>query len=199
MADLNKSLGLRPGDIPALITRAAFELAGHDKPHALADLAAADRLAAESADSRLELAQVYVSAQEPSLAVSQYDLWIAAHPEDGKMLVALNGRCRARGLAGRELDLALADCDGALKRSPKSAEVLDTRGLVHLRRREFDLAISDYDSALALQPSLGWSLYGRGLAKLGKGMAAEGNADVAAATALRPGVAEMAKAYGLTP
>jgi tetratricopeptide (TPR) repeat protein len=199
MADLNKSLELRPGDIPALITRASFQLVGHDKPHALADLAGADRLAAKAADSRLEIAQVYMSAREPSLAVSQYDLWIAAHPEDGKMAVALNGRCWARGLLDRELDLALADCDGALKRSPKSAEVLDSRGLIHLRKGEFDAAITDYDAALALQPREAMSLYGRGLAKLRKGMAAEGKADIAAATALRPGVDEMAKAYGLAP
>jgi tetratricopeptide (TPR) repeat protein len=199
MADLNKSLELRPDDIPALTTRAMFELAGHDKSHALADLAAADRVATKGADSRLEIAQVYMTAREPSLAVTQYNLWIAAHPEDARIGPALNGRCWARGLLDRELDLALADCDGALKRSPKSAQVLDTRGLVRLRRGEYELAIADYDAAIAIRPSGAWSFYGRGLAKLGKGMSAEGKADIAAATALQPSVAEEAKAYGLAP
>lgn len=199
MGDLNKSLELRPNDIPALTTRALFQLAGHDKPHALADLAAADRLAAKGADSRLDIAQVYMSAREPSLAVPQYDLWIAAHPEDARLGPALNGRCWARGLLGRDLDLALADCEKALKRDRKSAQALDTRGLVRLRQGQFDMAIADYDAALALRPGEAWSFYGRGLAKLRKGLTAEGKADIAAATALRPGVTEEAKAYGLAP
>jgi tetratricopeptide (TPR) repeat protein len=199
MADLNKSLELRPDDIPALTTRASFQLAGRDKPHALADLAAADRLAAKSADSRLAIAEVYLAAREPALALPQLDLWIAAHPEDARLGPALNGRCWTRGLLNRELDLALADCDGALKRDPKSAEALDSRGFIRFRRGEFDKAITDYGASLALRPSEARSLYGRGLAKLRKGMTAEGKADITAATALRPAVAEEAKAYGLTP
>jgi tetratricopeptide (TPR) repeat protein len=199
MADLNRSLELRPDDVTALTTRALFELAGHDKLHALADLAAADRLAAKGADSRLEMAQVYMIAPEPSLSVTQLDMWIVAHPDDSRMGPALATRCYARGLLGRDLDLALADCEGALKRDRKSAQALDARGLVRLRRGEFDLAITDYDAVLALQPRAALSLYGRGLAKLRKGMTAEGKTDIAAATVLRPGVTEQAKAFGLAP
>jgi tetratricopeptide (TPR) repeat protein len=199
MADLNKSLELRPDDIPALTTRAGFQLAGRDKPHALADLAAAARVAAKGADSRLEIAEVYLVAREPSLAVSQLDLWIAAHPDDARQSLALNARCWARGLLDRELDLALADCEGALKRNPRSAEALDSRGFIRFRRSEFDKSIADYDASLAIRPSEARSLYGRGLAKLRKGMTAEGKADIAAATALQPAVAQEAKIYGLTP
>jgi tetratricopeptide (TPR) repeat protein len=126
-------------------------------------------------------------------------MWIAAHPDDSRMGPALATRCYARGLLGRDLDLALADCEGALKRDRKSAQALDARGLVRLRRGEFDLAITDYDAALALQPRAALSLYGRGLAKLRKGMTAEGKTDIAAATVLRPGVTEQAKAFGLAP
>ena len=111
MADLDRSLTLDPADIPALTTRAAFNLSGHDKARALADLASADRLAARQADVRLTLAQLYLRADEPALAIPQLDAWIAAHPDDARRSEALGARCRARGLSGLSLD----HCDAATR------------------------------------------------------------------------------------
>jgi tetratricopeptide (TPR) repeat protein len=199
MADLDKSLTLEPDDIPALATRAAFHLAGHDKPHALSDLAAANGLAARQADVHLELAALYERANEPAGALGQLDLWIAAHPEDGRQAMALNERCWTRALWNQALDLAVADCAAALKRDPKLWPAHNSRGLVRLRQGDEDGAIADFDADLAARPDSAWSLYGRGLARMKKGRTAEGKADLAAATALRPGLDAEAKAHGLAP
>jgi tetratricopeptide (TPR) repeat protein len=53
---------------------------------------------------------------------------------------AYNGRCWARALAGRDLDQALADCDGSLRLSPDDANGLNSRGLVQRKLGAFDRA-----------------------------------------------------------
>ena len=199
MADLDKSLTLKPDDIPALVTRAAFLLAARDKPHALADLAAADRLAAREADVRLTLAELYERADDPTAAIAQLDLWIAAHPEDSRQVNALSQRCLTRALWNQGLDLALADCNAALKRDPKRVAIRANRGLVWLRQGDAAAAAADFGAVLAVEPKDPLALYGRGLSRTKMGQTAEGKADIAAAVALRPGLDAEAKAHGLTP
>lgn len=199
MADIERTLKLRPGDTDALITRAQLRFVGHDRNAGLADLDAVAKSAPAAADIRLRLANLYEHGERPADAIAQYDLWIAAHPDDNRRPLALNGRCWSRGLLGRDLDKALNDCDTAHRIQPKNASTLDSRGLIHLRRREFDRAIADYDASLAIQPKGAWSLYGRGLAKSNSGDAAGGKADMAAALAINPKIAEIAGRYGLNP
>jgi tetratricopeptide (TPR) repeat protein len=112
---------------------------------------------------------------------------------------ARNLRCRARALWGQELDEALTDCNTALRIKPNTANYLDTRGLLYLRRNSYDKAIADYDATLRLEPKRAWSLYGRGLARLHKGETAAGQADIAAATAINPKIVEAAAKYGIGP
>jgi tetratricopeptide (TPR) repeat protein/predicted aspartyl protease len=199
MDDLNQTLKLDPGDIHALVVRAQLHLSGHDKAHAIADLDAADRVAPKEADVRLEMGSVYEAADDLPAAVAQADLWIRAHPDDGKLAQALNARCWARALEGQELDHALADCNAALGRDPKNADIRDSRGLVRLRLGDLDRSILDYDEALKIHPKSAWSLYGRGLDELRKGDKAAGETDIAAATALSPHLPEEAKAHGIAP
>jgi tetratricopeptide (TPR) repeat protein/predicted aspartyl protease len=199
MSDFDETLKLKPDDVPALVARAALYLAGHETAQALQDLAAADKTAAKQDDIHLEIANLYARADAPSAAINQYSLWIDAHSEDARLANALNGRCWQRALLGVDLDKALNDCDRAIRNAPKTANMLDSRGLVHLRLGEFDKAIADYDASLAINPKIGWSLYGRGLAKQRKGLTAEGAADIAAATAINPRLPDEVKAHGLTP
>ena len=198
MADVEQVLKLRPGDPDALMTRAELRFIGHDRAAGLADVDAVAKSAPPAADVRLRLAGFYDQGDRLNDAIAQYDLWIAAHPDDSRHALALNGRCWARALMGQDLDKALSDCDAAHRSMPKNPNVLDSRGLVHLRRREFAKSIADYDAALAIQPRGAWSLYGRGLAKLDSGDAA-GKADLAAAIAVNPKIRERTGKYGLTP
>jgi tetratricopeptide (TPR) repeat protein/predicted aspartyl protease len=196
-ADLDRALRLDPEDTFALVTRAQLRIADNDNSGALADLGEADRRLPEDADIRLDAANLYGRAGAAEAAVTQYSLWMKAHPDDNRFADALNGRCWIRALLRFEADKSIADCDAALRRFPKNAAFYDSRGLAHLRLGQNDRAIEDYDAALAIDPKIAWSLYGRGIAKLRKGQNADGQADLAAASALAPALPAEAKAHGL--
>jgi tetratricopeptide (TPR) repeat protein/predicted aspartyl protease len=199
LADFDQALELRPDEVNVRVARAQARLATGDHAGAIADLDAADANAPKSADVRAHIGHLYARLDRLPQAIAQFDQWIGSHALDGHLFSQLNARCWARALLGRELDKALSDCNAALKLNPTEPEILDSRGLVHLRRGEFDQSIADYDAALRLRPELPWSLYGRGLAKLHKGMAADGESDIAAARAVKPQIEEDARRYGIVP
>jgi tetratricopeptide (TPR) repeat protein len=119
--------------------------------------------------------------------------------EGGNPLPAeYNRRCWARAVANVELDLALADCNEAVRLLPRIAPFLDSRAFVHLRSGRNEDAIKDYDAALRLNPRLPDSLYGRGLAKLRLGDAEGAKADLFLAETLRPGTRVQFTAFGIT-
>jgi len=196
MSDLDQALALKPDDVPSLMLRGRLRLSAKDETGAHADFDAAARL---DPTTRLVAADAYEAADLLDAAIAQLDPWIAANPKDDRLVAALNNRCWARALLGRELDMALADCNAALKLNPQTIGLLDSRGLVHLRLGQFDRAIADYTGALRQQPKNAWSLYGRGIAELRKGMKAESDADLKAAAALAPKLADFAAKHGVTP
>jgi tetratricopeptide (TPR) repeat protein len=201
LADFDQAIHLKPDYADSLLARASLR-AGRDDATALiaADLDAADRSLPKEADARLRLGGLYDDVERPAAAVVQYTKWIDSRPRDDlRMPGALNSRCWARALTGQALDLALADCNAALRMRPDTAAFLDSRGLVYLRQKNYDRAIADYDAALRLRPKIAWSLYGRGLARQHKGMTAAAEADIAAATALQPNIATTAGRYGIVP
>jgi predicted aspartyl protease/Tfp pilus assembly protein PilF len=115
MADLDKTLELQPDNLEALAMRARLRLAERDKLGATADIDQAAKLAPKESDLRLRLAYLYQGADKPDAALAQFDLWIGAHPEDGRLGEALNGRCWTRATANIDLDKALNDCDRAVR------------------------------------------------------------------------------------
>jgi tetratricopeptide (TPR) repeat protein len=200
LADFDTAIKLKADDVPSLIARATLRAGRGDSAAVVVDLDAADRAAPKEAAERMQMGQLYISAGQPAAAVVQYSKWIDVHPrEDVHMDEARNWRCQARALWGQELDEALTDCNTALRIKPNTANYLDTRGLLYLRRNSYDKAIADYDATLRLEPKRAWSLYGRGLARLHKGETAAGQADIAAATAINPKIVEAAAKYGIGP
>lgn len=197
--DLDQALSLKSDYLEALVRRAEYRRAKRDAAAALSDVDAADRVAAKEADVRLTLAMLYASLDRPAQVITQTDLWIAVHDQDPRVVQAYNARCWARALLGQELDKALRDCNAGLRLTPHAAQLLDSRGLVNLRRNQFEKAIADYNEALKIDPKIAWSLYGRGIAELRKGMNPQGEADIAAAKALAPHLPELAERIGVSP
>jgi len=197
--DLDRALTLKPDYVDALVARAEYRRAKGNKDTALTDLDAADRLVPKESDVRLQLARLYASLDHPAQVIAQTDLWIAVHEQDPRAVEAYNARCWARALLGQDLDKALHDCNAGLRRSPHSAPLLDSRGLVNLRANRLNNAIADYDESLKINPRIPWSLYGRGVAEIRKGMNAQGEADIAAAKALAPRLPEFAQKIGVSP
>jgi tetratricopeptide (TPR) repeat protein len=199
--DFSAALALKPDHIPALLSRAQLRIGMRNIPEARADLESIDQIAAKQSDVRYEMAMAYERAGLLPAAIVQFDLWIASHADDGRVGIALNDRCKHRGVLGQDLPAALKDCNAAYSRSDtqSSAAVLGNRALVRLRLGDFDKSISDYTASLKIQPKNAWTLYGRGLAKLKKNNRGEGEADIAAAVSIAPGVAEVYKKMGLAP
>lgn len=197
--DLDAAIALKPDYVEALIDRAVIYLSSGNRPAGLADLKAAARSAPDGGNVHMALAELYVRADSYDQAISQYSEWLARHgPQDSRYSQALNGRCWARTMLGRELDEALIDCNTAVRAAPDAAGYRDTRGLLRLRMGDLDRAIADYDAALAMQPNIAWSLYGRGLARHRKHLQTEGDADTAAALAIDPTIAAQAQRYGIS-
>ena len=197
-ADIETALKLKPDYANALMLRAHMRLAAGELDKAGADFDAAVKAAPDRPDLELGAAQAYAQARRFDRAIARYDAWIAKYPGSFDMVDALNGRCWTRALWGRELDKAVADCNQAMRRGSKLSEVLDSRGMVRLRRGEFVQAIADYDAALKLQPKLAPSLYGRGLAKQKAGDSVGAAADLQAAATIEPDIADRMKSLGIT-
>jgi tetratricopeptide (TPR) repeat protein len=203
LADFDRSLELRPGEAPVLVSRAHLLFQSGERARAAADLDAADAAASKESDLRLQMANAYEALDVLSAAVRQYDLWIEFHPADARYPAALNGRCWARALQGEALPLALKDCNAARRSAEKSSpllpKVLDSRGLVFLRMGDYGKSIADYDASLKIAPRNAWSLYGRGIDEIREHRVPEGQADLARAEAIWPQVAEEFGRRGITP
>ena len=199
LSDLGDALLLDPTYDDALMARAQLRLAERAPAMAIMDLDAASRHLSPQSDTRFLIGELYERMDQFPQASAAFEMWIKAHPDDAKLATAFNGRCWTGTLEGRDLPAALRACDAALRRYPKSAQFLDSRGLAHLRLGNLDKAIADYDSALAIEPKLAWSLYGRGIAELKQGKTNQANADMTAATALAPKIAERWRHLGLAP
>jgi tetratricopeptide (TPR) repeat protein len=199
LQDLDQTLKLMPDHVPALISRTELRLVFHDSTGAARDLDRAAHAAPKKSDERLTIGDLYTRIGRFASAVTQYDLWIAAHPDAARAPAALKARCWARALWGRELEKALSDCNAALRLRPDTPGALDSRGLVELRLGRFDESIRDYDAALASQPKNAWLLYARGVAELRSGRQAAGHTDINAATALQPQIVDVGRQRGLSP
>lgn len=173
----------------------AYNSADHEK--ALADLNEAVKLRPKFARAWYQRGNVYSDKSMFDSAISDYDHVISLKPKYAR---AFANRCRARAMAAKELDKALADCNQALALKAKdNARAQSARGLVFFRAGEYAKALTDLDAAVAALPKAAGPLYVRGLVKLKKGDKAGGNTDVAAAKALDGGIAGRYTALGLTP
>jgi tetratricopeptide (TPR) repeat protein len=198
MADLDESLKRRPDDPEALMRRGELYLSANDAARGKADFDAAMKLAPNESALVSQAANAYTRARLFEPAIQELDRWIATHPKNEDLARVQNARCFARAAWGRDLDMALADCDAAMRRDRTSA-TMGNRGLVLLRLGRFDDSIAQYGEAIHAQPRDATAFYGRGLAELKKGAKAAGDADIAAATAIAPQAGEFYKRFGLTP
>ncbi|MFL5295033.1 MAG: aspartyl protease family protein [Phenylobacterium sp.] len=197
MADLNQALRLQPNDVQAHLLRAQVYLGSRQLDGAKADFDAAQKLAPQNVDLPAEIGLSYARAGLYELALKQLDGWIADHPKSENLGRVLAARCWTRALSGKDLAVALPDCDRALQLD-RNSQVMAYRGLVLFRMGRLDEAISQYSAAIRAQPRSAPALYGRGLAELKKGAKTEGEADIAAAQALAPGLAQEYRRFGLS-
>jgi lipoprotein NlpI len=196
VADFGRALRLDARNADAYIERGlvhqdrgAYDIALRDYEAALA-VDPASSLAAYHRDAALRGRTDAFLVQ-----LGQLDELLAREPANS---AALNNRCWIRAILNDVLNAALVDCNAGLLLAPRDANLLDSRGLVHLKRNEFEAALADYEAALSIEPERGHFLYGRGIARLRLGHN-EGAADLAAAERAEPGVAQAYRGYGVSP
>jgi tetratricopeptide (TPR) repeat protein len=199
MADFDQALKIKPDDIAALLDRGALRLQLKDEAGARADFVATASLAPHDASFELRIAVAYKRAGHFDEAINRFDRWIAAYPKDDRIPTALSRRCWSRVVLNKSLDVALADCDAALRSGPPSSAFLDSRAMVWLRLGKFDKSIADFKASLRLQPKSAWALYGLGVAEQKNGIKAQGDKDIKAAIALTPAIAKEFKVLDLPP
>jgi tetratricopeptide (TPR) repeat protein len=197
--DLSQALVLKPDYKDALMYRGSLRLQRKDEAAARADFDALTLIAQNDGFAMFYIALEFQEAELFEEAITRINSWIAAFPKHERLPLALNLRCWSRAMLNQDLDLALTDCNAALKKGgSKTSQFLDSRGAVYLRLGQFDKSIADYNSSLTQQPKKAWSLYGRGLAKIGKGLRADGEKDIEAALAIDRHIAEPFKRVGFT-
>jgi len=197
LADLGRALRIDANNAEVYLqrgiihqARGAFDFAVRDFDQALA-LAPGLQ---QALDHRAEVAQQRASAYVEQ--IQQLDRYLQETPGDADLL---NSRCWLRTINNDDLDLALSDCNASLMSVPNDANVLDSRGLLHLKRGELEASLADYEAALRIEPERGHFMYGRGLARIALGMHAEGDADLARAEELEPGIARQYQEYNILP
>jgi tetratricopeptide (TPR) repeat protein len=198
LTDLDQAIRLRPADVQALMLRGQLRLATstRDPVGASSDFDAAISAAPEDAYLALQVAALLGNHDLRGEALAHYDRWVAANPNNPRMAGVPNNRCWLRATDGKQLDLALKDCDEALHRRVTPA-YLNSRGLVYLRMGQLNKAIADYHHALNLNARDASSLYGLGLAQQKKGLTREAERNLKAAVALRASIAQDYKSMGL--
>lgn len=107
-----------------------------------------------------------------------------------------NGRCWARAVLGRELDLAREDCEAAVRMEPEDGNNHNSLAFVRFRSGDYAGAIAGYTTSLSLDPQGASSYYMRGQAKAMTGDATA-QADIDKGRGLEPGVAERYAGYGI--
>ncbi|HEX4507500.1 MAG TPA: tetratricopeptide repeat protein [Alphaproteobacteria bacterium] len=193
--DFGEALNLDTTKTLALKGKAIIAEKKGDWPGVLALLTRMLELKPDEVGLRVGRAEALVQLHRYDDALTDMNSALGKMPNNP---VWLNDRCWYRAIAGKELAIALDDCNASL-RIKEFAATHDSRGLVDLRLGKFDDAVADYDKALTLHPNMPSSLYGRGIAKLRKGATTDGKADMTAGLAIDPKVEKQFAGYGVTP
>lgn len=201
MAAANDAISYYPDDSRAYETRARVHMAMRQYESAAEDFG--------EAIARNRFRYFYEDRGEARFEAGDFagaieDFTVAMERDsDVKIISTYSMRCRARAAAGRDLLLALEDCNAVM---PEDGIMLDhvreSRGLLYLKLGRAEEAVADFRVAADFQrrlgsdpsPSIG---YGLGMALIQTGSADEGRALMAAAAANDTTVVERYERYGL--
>lgn len=199
LGDFDQALKLKEDNVSALVARGGARLQNHDVVGAREDFAKVRSLAPNDLAVQLQVSGYLMNSRDFADAIAWLNSALAADLTGTTRASVLNDRCWARAMLNQDLDQALADCNSALRITPNDSNILDSRGLVYLRKGEFGNAIDDYQRALRQAPQDYWVRYGLGLAELKKGLQIDGKSDIKQAIAGDPDVGERYKRIGLSP
>ena len=162
------------------------------------DLGAAPASGATADDmtsALLTRTQIHIHMEDYSHAIADADR-AATYVE--KFTRVHHARCWARGLAGVELDVALAACNRSFEIHWSDTETYNARGLVYLRLENWEAAYKDFNQ-IAEYRFHAYAQYGAGLAQLAMGNTKEGEALVRRALQRDRTAGDVLNSLGYTP
>jgi Flp pilus assembly protein TadD len=190
----NLALFIDPDDPGAMELRGYGFLMQHRFDRAEEDFRAALKVQPQNAEMLAGLGQSLVGQNRYPEAVRYFSQAVTLEPANPAFL---NGLCWARAAAGRDLNLAIADCRTAVMLAPEAPAPLNSRGLVELRMGWFAEAIEDYTLSLSIRSTQSSAYFGRGLARLKLRQTAAGVADILQARARDTEIDAMFIAMGI--
>ena len=118
--------------------------------------------------------------KDTEAAVRALDKAIAIYPE---FTVAYLERAYARQMSGdpKQIPLALADYDSALRLNPRLVYAWHNKGNIYYSAGDFTSALRCYGEALAVDPQFAEALYNRGVTYLRMGNRRQAFADLSKA------------------
>ncbi|MBL1065914.1 tetratricopeptide repeat protein [Streptomyces sp. 7-21] len=182
LADLNRSLSLRPDHAPALALRAEVWKVRGENERALADLDRALALDASLGYACASRGHLRLVARHPDAALADLDRAIELDPGYA-WAHALRGDAR---LMRGEHELALADLDRAVALDPGSDYAHALRGEVYRVTGRYREAVGAFTHALGLNPRNDWALARRAMVHVAMAQPDAARADVQAALSLNP-------------
>ncbi len=194
LADFDAALKVYPRDQQALRNRGALYAVLGRQDEAIVDFDTVIEMNRNDPLAFFNRGYSHFAKHEYELAVMDYSTALYLDPTMGQ---AYLNRCLTRTIQGKELVMALADCDQALKLLPLSIPARETRGFIYLKLGDAAIAIAEYEAALQMDANRPLALYGLGLAKIRMGRKDEGEANQAAALALAPDIAQQFSVYGV--
>lgn len=185
LADCTRAMTLDPKSYDAIETRGNVNQAAGRFDAAIADYTQAIALDPKRTGAYFDRAQSYVSKKDVKNAVADFTAMRNVNPNanEGQFRLML---CWVRGHLNAELEIALSDCESAVRLMPKSAYGYQKRGIVHLRMGNLKEARADETKALAVDPKNAWALYARAIVNAREGKTMASYDDMAAAKKSSP-------------
>jgi tetratricopeptide (TPR) repeat protein len=194
--DDTAALSINPDDSYLYLNRAWTYSNHQDYAKAIADLSLILRKDPQFTQALRQRASTYGAAHDYSDAIADDTSILDSRMTDAP---ALNERCWYRTLAGSNLQLALNDCNAALRlhmtRGLRAA-TLQSRSLTYFKLRQFDNSLADCNASLALA-RMADTLYVRSLVERALNNAENAQRDASEALALDPKIVETYAGYGL--
>ena len=160
--EYTEALRLNPSDSLSLSNRGIAHTNKRDYSLALTDFDEAIHLDPTLANAFIGRGIVFRAKGENEKALADFNRAISLQKN---FAVLYLHRCAVRSVLNQDLNLAISDCDEALRIIPNYSFALVDRAYIFLKVGEIAHSIADFDTVLQRQPNNAYALYGRGLAK----------------------------------
>ena len=182
LKQLNRLIGLMPGNVSYLVFRGVVKRTRGDVRGALADFATSIALNPRYHDAYLERANTYIQLRKYRAAMRDLKKAVSLKPKNPSAYAVMGRAYAGQGLYGR----AMKFFSKALVLNPKYRFAYRYRGYANLARKRYKRALRDFNKAIAINAWKGFEYIRRGRAYAALRMHARALADFNKAVRFEP-------------